>query len=203
MIKVPLTKPEPDIKNFVEVITGKKIPEKPPLIELFIDYELVREISKTVLGRQWVEPSEDIETQKKYFINSIEVYYRMGYDFYRITGAGGLAFPGKTRPGEDTALFSRGIRHWAEETKGPISSWPDFESYPWPDPRKFDFWHYDFISKNLPDGMGIFVCPSSGFLEIPLDTLFGYENLCYLMYDQPDLVSAVFRRVGEILYVYY
>ncbi|HXK44767.1 MAG TPA: uroporphyrinogen decarboxylase family protein, partial [bacterium] len=64
-------------------------------------------------------------------------------------------------------------------------------------------WYYDFISKNLPDGMGILVCPSSGFLEIPLDTLFGYENLCYLMYDNPELVTAVFNRVGEILFSYY
>ncbi|MCM8824913.1 MAG: hypothetical protein NC937_01980 [Candidatus Omnitrophica bacterium] len=203
MKKVPLDKPEPDVENFVDVIKGKTVPERPPLIELFLDYEIVREISKNIIGRQWVEPSEDIETQKKYFINSIEVYYRMGYDFYRITGAGGLVFSGKTRAGDDTALLSRGTRHWAEETKGPISSWDDFESYPWPDPRKFDFWYYDFISKNLPDGMGILVCPSSGFLEIPLDTLFGYENLCYLMHDQPELVSAVFRKVGEILYAYY
>ncbi|MCX7705756.1 MAG: hypothetical protein N2115_05810 [bacterium] len=203
MKKVPLSKPEPDIKNFVDVITGKKIPERPPLIELFLDYEVVREISKNVLGREWVEPGDSIETQKKYFLNSIEVYYKMGYDFYRITGAIGLAFPGKTRQGTDTAILSKGTRHWAEEKQGPISTWEDFESYPWPDPKKFDYWYYDFISKNIPDGMGILVCPSSGFLEIPLDTLFGYENLCYLMYDKPDLVSAVFRKVGEILYTYY
>jgi len=202
MIKVPLSNPKPVASHFVDVIKGKVIPEKPPLIELFLDMEIVREISTNVLGRQWII-GEDIESQKKYFLNSIEVYYRMGYDCYRITGAGGLAFPGKSRNAKDTALLSRGTRHWAEEGKGPISNWDDFENYPWPDPRKFDFWYYDFISKNLPDGMGILVCPSSGFLEIPLDTLFGYENLCYLMYDQPDLVSAVFRRVGEILYSYY
>ncbi len=203
MIKVPLSKPQPDAKRLVDIITGKIIPERPPLIELFLDYEVVREISRSVLGRDWVEPGNDIESRKKYFLNSIEVYYRMGYDFYRITGADGLAFPGNTRQATDTAIFSKGVRHWAEEKKGPISSWEDFEKYPWPDPRKFDYWYYDFISKNLPDGMGIMVCPSSGFLEIPLDTLFGYEDLCYLMYDNPELVSAVFRKVGEILYSYY
>ncbi len=203
MIKLPLPKPEPDAKKFVDVITGKLIPERPPLIELFLDYEVVREISRNVLGRQWIEPEDDIESQKKYYLNSIEVYYKMGYDFYRITGATGYVFTGNTRQGTDTAMFSRGTRYWAEEKKGPISSWEDFEKYPWPDPKKFGFWYYDFISKNLPDGMGILVCPSSGFLEIPLDTLFGYENLCYLMYDQPDLVAEVFRRVGEIIYAYY
>jgi len=127
MIKVPLSNPKPDAENFVGVITGKIIPEKPPLIELFLDMEIVREISTGVLERQWVI-GEDIESQKKYFLNSIEVYYRMGYDCYRITGAGGLAFPGKSRPAEDTALLSRGTRHWAEEKKGPISNWDDFEN---------------------------------------------------------------------------
>ncbi len=204
MVKVPLSNPNPDVRKFVDVILGKTIPERPPLIELFLDYEVVREISKNILGRQWVDPDEkDIESQRKYYRNSVEVYYRMGYDFYRITGAVGYNFTGNTRQGKDTAIFSRGTRHWAEEKKGPISNWDDFEKYPWPDPRKFDFWYYDFVSKNLPDGMGILACPSSGFLEIPLDTLFGYENLCYLMYDQPDLVSEVFRRVGETLYAYY
>ena len=47
------------------------------------------------------------------------------------------------------------------------------------------------------------MCPTSGFLEIPLDTLFGYQNLCYLLYEQPDLVEAVFKRVGEIIYGMY
>jgi len=204
MKNLPLKHPVPDIQSFVETIKGTRVPEKPPLVELFLDYEIVREIGRSYLGLEWIEPGADKTSLRKYYKNWMEVYYRMGYDYVRPVGAGGLEFPGKSRPKEDTSTTtSRGIRHWAEETKGPISSWQEYERYPWPDPAKFDYWHYEFIAKNLPDGMGIFICPSSGFLEIPLDTLFGYENLCFLMYDQPDLVEAVFNRVGEILYAYY
>jgi len=51
--------------------------------------------------------------------------------------------------------------------------------------------------------MGLFLCPAGGFLEIPLDILFGYQNLCYLIYDNPELVTAVFDRVGKIIYGLY
>jgi uroporphyrinogen decarboxylase len=204
MKKVPLNKPEPDIRSFVNVILGRKTPRTPPLIELFLDYEIVREIGRSHLHLDWVEPGTDRKSMEKYYLNWIEVYYRMGYDYVRAVGAGGLEFPAKPRTAADTStITSRGTRYWAEETRGPISTWKEYEEYPWPDPSKFDYRHYEFIGQHLPEGMGLFICPSSGFLEIPLDTLFGYENLCFLMYDQPDLVTEVFRRVGEILTAYY
>jgi uroporphyrinogen decarboxylase len=202
MIKVPLQKPTPDINNFLKVIKGEIIPDKPPLIELFLDYEIVREISINHLNRNWVEPSSEKETIKQYLKNWIEVYWKMGYDYIRMSG--GLDFPlGISRKGNDTALLSRGNRNWAEEGKGPISTWEDFEKYPWPNLEKIDLWQYEFVAKNLPEGMGLFVCPTSGFLEIPLDSLLGYENLCFLLFDNPSLVESVFQKVGESIYGFY
>jgi uroporphyrinogen decarboxylase len=201
MLKVPLAKPKPDIERFLRVIRGEEIPERPPLAELFLDHEIVREISRAHLGRNWVEPSADRESQAAYLKNWIEVYYRMGYDYVRM--GGGLAFPGLTRAGEDTAALSKKTRNWAEEGKGQISSWQNFENYPWPDPEKTDLRDYEFVANNLPEGMGFFACPTSGFLEIPLDTLIGYQNLCYLIYDNPELLAAVFEKVGKIIYGLY
>lgn len=196
-MKVPLSNPSPDIKRFVGVIRGEIIPKRPPLAELFLDHEVEREIAQAHLGLDWVEPAADRETMAAYLRNRTEVYYRMGYDYIRVTG--GADFPATSLDAEDTAELSRGNRHWANETSGPITSWEDFEKYPWPDPAKADLWHYEYAAKNLPEGMGLFVCPTSGFLEIPLDTLLGYTNLCYLIYEQPDLVEAVFQRVGEVI----
>lgn len=201
MLKVPLAKPRPDIKKFVRVIRGEEVPERPPLAELFLDEEIVREISRVYLGRNWVEPTDDREVRSAYFKNRIEVYYRMGYDYVRVTG--GISFSGKNRLVEDTAFLSRKTRNWAEEDSGPITSWQDFEDYPWPDPAKADLRDYEFVANNLPEGMGLFVCPESGFLETPLGTLFGYQNFCYLTYDNPELVAAVFDKVGEITYRLY
>jgi uroporphyrinogen decarboxylase len=116
---------------------------------------------------------------------------------------GGLGFPGRSRVGENTAALSTGNRNWAEEGTGPISNWQEFENYLWPEPGKADLRGYEFVAQNLPEGMGLFVCPTSGFLEIPLDYLFGYQNLCYLIYDNPELVAAVFDKVGKIIYGFY
>ncbi len=201
-IKVPLKNPNPDIKRFIKIIKGEIKPERPPLVELFLDYEIVREISKTYLGRQWIEPTEDRKTIEQYLKNWIEVYWKMGYDYVRMSGC--LDFPMViSRTGNDTAQLSRGKRNWAEESKGPISTWEDFNKYPWPQPDKIDLWQYEFVAKNLPEGMGLFVCPTSGFLEIPMDNLLGYENLCFLLFDNPSLVEAVFQKVGEIIYRFY
>ncbi|MFH2067870.1 MAG: uroporphyrinogen decarboxylase family protein [Candidatus Omnitrophota bacterium] len=201
MLKVPLAKPKPDIGKFLRVIRGEEIPERPPLVELFLDHEIVREISRTCLSRNWTEPSADWESQTAYLKNWIEVYYRMGYDYVRMSG--GLDFSGKSRLSKNTAALSTGNRNWAEEGKGPISTWQEFENYPWPNPGKQNLREYEFVAQNLPEGMGLFVCPASGFLEIPLDNLFGYQNLCYLLYDNPKLVSAVFDKVGRIIYEFY
>lgn len=200
-MKLPLEKPRPDIEHFVRVIRGEVVPEKPPLAELFLDYEVECEIAQSCLGLNWVEPSTDRQAMQAYLRNRTEVYYRMGYDYIRMSG--GIDFPGDYLDAEDTAGLSRGNRHWANEARGPIASWEDFEKYPWPDPAKADIWPYEYAASNLPQGMGLLVCPTSGFLEIPLDTLLGYTNLCYLVYEQPDLVEAVFQRVGETILAMY
>jgi uroporphyrinogen decarboxylase len=69
--------------------------------------------------------------------------------------------------------------------------------------QEVDVWHYEYVSGKVPEGMGVFVCPTSGFLEVPKETLFGYENLSYLLYDDPALVKAVVDRVGELVYGFY
>lgn len=202
MLKVPLARPQPDAARFARVIRGEVAPATPPLAELFLDYEIVRDISTHLLGRRWVKPEPgNREAEAAFLCNWLEVYHRMGYDSVRI--GGGLTFTGKVRPAADTAGLSKGTRNWTEQGTGPIASWDDFERYPWPDPAALDHFAVEFVSTHLPDGMGLFLCPSSGILEIPLDCLLGYENLSYLLYDDPKLVAAVFDRVGELIYAYY
>lgn len=201
MIKVPLENPQPDIQNFIQVIRGEKIPQRPPLVELFLDFEIEREICRNYFGREYPWPTGEREGDQLYHKNRIEVYYRMGYDYIRTSG--GVDFPSEMRRTKDTAGLSRGERGWAEEGAGPIATWSDFEQYPWPNLDKVDLSSYECVSQNLPEGMGLFVCPASGFFEIPCGHLFGYQSLCYLAYDNPELVAAVFQKVGEILYGFY
>ena len=50
--------------------------------------------------------------------------------------------------------------------------------------------------------MKIMLSGPGGVLENVID-LVGYDNLCYLIFDEPELVAAVFEKVGSILAAYY
>ncbi|MHB1346932.1 MAG: uroporphyrinogen decarboxylase family protein, partial [Candidatus Humimicrobiaceae bacterium] len=97
-----------------------------------------------------------------------------------------------------------GERYWANEGTGVIRSWKDFEKFPWETPEKYIdeyLYNLDMISKFLPDGMKIGI--SGTFFEEPLEWIFGFENLFYLIHDNPHLVSEVYDKVGEIIYNFY
>jgi len=207
-MKVPLKHPNPDIENFKEIILKRKPPERVPFIEIHIDKEIIEYLAQHKLGIKWIEPlPEDREIQRVCLKNYIKCWYHLGYDYVKLGKefrfSGSLSFSSMTRKGKDTAILPRKERQWVEESKGVISSWEDFEKYPWPSLERLDLWPYEYVSKNLPEGMGIFVSPGLGIFEVGLNELFGYENLCYLLYDDPELVKAVFDRVGELIYGYY
>ncbi len=199
-MRVPLKNPGPDIELFKDVILRKRIPKRPPFVELLFDELIIKDISEKYLGVKWVEPTEDRESKKIYYKNLINFWYRMGYDYVRISG--GLGFPAEGRIAKDTATISRGERNWQEEGKGVITSWEDFERYPWPKIEEENLWYYEFVSENLPEGMGMLICPSSGVFEVA-NALFGYQTLCYLLYDDPSLTKAVFDKVGEGILNFY
>ena len=145
----------------------------------------------------------------------IAFYYRMGVDFVPDFAPGlymgsmiaalaaeeGLA-GGGARHAADTAeeKLSRGQRNWQEEKTGIIRSWEDFERIPWDrvylDALGMDE-YYRYFGKQLPDGMT--VTAISGIFEPGLvGALFGFEDLCYFLYEQPDLVRAVAEKWGQL-----
>ena len=201
MYKVPFKNPQPDINNFIRIIKGEIIPSKGIIMEFSIDEEVRRKISRGLLGLDWVEPSKDSNVQDKYLKNYIQFWYRMGYDYVRFETNAGFT-TGKGREADDTAYLSKGVREWAEEKKGIVTSWKDFESYKWPQIEDFDFSPYEFISQNLPHGMGLIVSYGGGVLE-NVTRLMGYESLSYALYDNPDLVKVIFDKVGQTIYEFY
>jgi len=101
-------------------------------------------------------------------------------------------------PAADTAELAReGGRSFIDEHRGPITSWDEFEAYPWPDPEAASTQLLEWYSDNLPENMCII--GSGGFAHFAeyLTWLFGYESLCFALYDQRDLVKAVSDRLIE------
>jgi len=201
-------KPNPDSEEFKKIITfQQKVPKRVHFAELHIDTEVIKYFTENVFGRKWVEPCEakDREAQKAAIANYIYCWYRLGYDYVRFTGdfrfSANLTFGGKKRTAKDTApSLSRGERKWVEEGKGVVTTWEEFERYRWPSPDEVETWPLEFAAQNLPEGMGIMGCLSSGIFEALINELMGVESLSYLVYDQPDLVEAVANRVGETIY---
>ncbi len=196
LLKKYWQKPSPNIEKFKKVVRRENIGYL-PFVELGVDEEVMKFVTERYFGRKWVEPGSNIESEKLYWENVIHFYYKMGYDYVMVWKF--MEFPKSMRKGEDTASLSRVQRDWTVN-KGIISSWEDFERYPWPEVKESFFWFYKFVSQNLPEGMGIIDCPlGGGVLDYAMNILVGYETLCYLLYDDPKLVEAIFEKIGKIL----
>jgi len=162
---------------------------------------IVRRILEEHLGGVWVAPDPAVpESIDAFLSNMINVWYHMGYDYYWTGGLAGTIFQGIYRSGEDTAAVSKGNRIWMEEDKGMISNWQEFEAYPWPDAGKIPLRTYDYISRNLPEGMGIMMCFGMGVFECVMNIIVGYVPLCYMLHEDPDLAQAIFDKVGQTIY---
>lgn len=83
-----------------------------------------------------------------------------------------------------------------------IYDWETFEKYPWPDANTADYALLEKILPHLPEGMKLMVYGHDGIMENVMG-LVGYENLCIMLYDDPELVQEIFNQVGSRLLRYY
>ncbi len=204
---LPLEDPKPDVEEFKKVILREKSPRRVHFAELLFDAGSMKYLLEEYLGREWVKPkeAEDRESMKAYLDNIIELWYRFGYDY--LWASGDTIWVGK----EDIPIFpgnwittsdadqSEGNRTWANENEGLINSWEEFEEYPWPSVDEISLWPYEYLSNNLPEGMGLFVCFTQGFFENLTNVIVGYKPLSRMLYKKTDLLKAISDRVGETI----
>ena len=120
----------------------------------------------------------------------------LGYELVRCKPYG-LEFPHNRATADDTAsLSSSGGRSFVDETRGPITTWEEFESYPWPDPKEISTRSLEWFERNLPDGMGLSTGGLGHFCEY-LVWLMGYQTLCFALVDKRDLVMAIRDKLLE------
>lgn len=219
-----LRDPSPDFETFSRVLKGEAPAKKVHLAELVLDFELMEAISEKILDKKWMSLQEAYtpeeinkvlalgkgllpmggEKEKAFWKQYSDFFFRMGYDYINDLSLAGylmfLCIP-RVRIADDTAGLSRGKRAWAEEGKGIITSWDDFNNYNWDALRlNLEEWAV-FWEANVPSGMKISVM---GLLyEQVMERLLGYEGLFFMLHDQPDLVEAVFNRWGDIMYGIY
>jgi uroporphyrinogen decarboxylase len=203
-----LQDPAPDFAELERVLKREREPRRVHLIELLIDLEVQQAIVERYMGQPWAlsptgPPAEPADEKERYLQQKIELYYRLGYDYVPIAQwtSHWLNHPPRHWRGTaDTALLSRGERQWANEGRGLIASWEDYERFPW-DEVQPDLSLYEIAARHLPEGMALTV--STNLFEQVLETLLGFEGLFYLLYDDPELVQQVFDRWGAKSYEFY
>jgi uroporphyrinogen decarboxylase len=160
-------------------------------IELFQDPE----ISDAIAGRfdllKGLAASDPDYARKK----RIAIQRFCGFDY--VTAGVGLEIPVFRQAVADTAALRRPTgRCFQDERHGPIQSWADFETYPWPDPAAPEATQeLEWYQAHTPGDMCLIAQGGFGHLCEHLTWLMGYESFCYALYDQRDLVRAIADRL--------
>jgi uroporphyrinogen decarboxylase len=177
---------KPDIENVYKVLKHEK-PSRPTLFEFILNFPLIEKLA----GRK-MPKTEDWDFE--YCKLVIDAFAAAGYDFACINGSS-FGFPSNRHQedGKNTLSLNEGVS---------ITDWASFENYKWPEPENFDYSRLDKLGEYIPDGMKLMICGPCGVLENVIQ-LTGYDNLCILLYEEPELAKAVFDNVGKRLVKYY
>lgn len=187
-------KVRPDIEKLLDVIQHRPSADRVHHVELFLDEEIKNQIRDRFSLAEDINPNEPFAELKR----DIELHSFLGYDAFRLNLRTSDIFDLPHLPAADTTEISgqsRGLRDWSDEHAGPIQSWQDFESYPWPKVSDIDLTPLEWLEKNLPRNIGCYEL-TAHILEV-VTWLLGYETLCYKIFDEPDLVDALCQNVGS------
>lgn len=173
---------EPDFENIRKVLCRQK-PDRPTLFEYFMNPA----VYEAVAGPAPDDPDPVVQLQYM-----AKAYAACGYDYVDCMGCSYEFFKGETQHKDTISLNAHAL----------IRNWEDFEKYPWPDVKNADYSRLDKIKDYLPGNMKLMTSCGDGLLETVI-SIVGYENLCLMLYDDEELVKAIFDRVGSILLDYY
>ncbi len=190
MPKSPFSQPiTPDWEGFLQCLTRQGRPARVHSIELFLDGEVKDAVCARFDLTAALNPDDPWYAHKR----EIAIQRFLGYD-YVVCGLEGLDMPIHHVITDDTAQLKRsGGRAFVDQHTGPITSWDEFEKYPWPDLEQVTARSLEWYQQNLPDDMCIIGGLTGHFAE-NLSWLMGYETLCYKLYDEPELVQAIYER---------
>ena len=172
---------EPDYRNLLQVLHNER-PGRLPLYEHHIDLPFINK----ALGRTLAPQGDRKADYIAHYREVIGFWREMTYDGFDYEAAICDVFPGHG------AILGG---------DGPIQSRADFERYPF-DELPGIFWatyqpRLDAIREALPPGMKAFGGCGYGIFESSQD-LVGFESLCVMQYEDPELFAELFRRIGDL-----
>ena len=183
---------KPDFEALKRNILRQGAPKRVHYIELLLDGAPQEAIIKRYDLDRGLNPSDPHYGLQR----SIALHRFLGFDTIYLWTIG-FDFPADRSHTDKPEAVGEllGQRQWVKLT-GPIQNWDDFERYPWPKVSNINLEPWEWMEKNLPEDMAMTEFTGS-ILEM-VTAVMGYESLCMAIYTQPDLVDAIFQRVGEL-----
>jgi len=177
---------QPDFQQLAKVLR-RETPDRPVLFEYFVNAGLISFVN----GRSFqlaTKPNEQIK-------EIIGFFYKTGYDYATI-------------PVRYFGSFS--FKNYGQEKKASVSlndgfvitDHKSFKKYNWPNPEDCDFNELQHLARELKEGMKFIVPGPGGLLENVIN-LIGFENLCFMMYENYELAKAIFDETGSRLLRFY
>ena len=184
----------PNWEGFLRCLRRQGTPDRVYFIELFLDDEVKVEIVRRYGLMDGLAADDPFYLLKR----EICVQRFLGYDYVRC-GLDDVGIEIQRQRAPDTASLERTAgRAYIDEHRGPVTTWAEFEAFPWPDAEKLPSRKLEWFQQNLPDDMCLIA--SGGFAHFAeyLTWLMGYETLCYALFDQRDLVTAISRKLLDL-----
>jgi uroporphyrinogen decarboxylase len=174
---------QPNFNNLLKVLE-RKVPDRPTLFEFFMNGPLYEKLT----GKPYPKTENTVEEA----LYLADAFASAGYDYVTMHGSE-FNFPKPKKKSLDTISLNDGAG---------MTSWEAFKAYDWPDPESCDYSKLKDVEGKLPEGMKILVDGPGGVLENVIG-LVGYDNLCLMIYDDPELAQSIFDAVGQRLVRYY
>lgn len=174
---------QPDFSQLLKVLRREK-PDRPTLFEFFLNDALYDYLTQG----QSFDDDDGFGVLRR----DMTAYANAGYDFARL-GSSPFGFPNQIVP----QMRSHSLNDYAS-----IRNRADFENYPWPDPRDDEDGRLDILARELPEGMKFIVSGPCGILENAIQ-LVGYDDLCLMQFEDPELLSDIYRAIAERIGAYY
>jgi len=177
---------KPDFGNLLRVLRREE-PGRPTLFEFFLNPPLCEKLTGKKLGVEGV----DWKWGEVHPV-MVEAFAIAGYDYLTVHGCE-MKFDTADHDKKKTISLNEGHT---------ITDRASFEKFIWPNPDSFDYSGLENASEQLLDGMKLIVYGPSGVLE-NIISLVGFETLCMMLVDDPELVGDIADAIGSRLVRYY
>jgi uroporphyrinogen decarboxylase len=172
----------PDFEQFLRVLQRKERPKHLPFYEHLASSGFIARRTETRFD-EW-EMGEG-----PYWDVYVDFWMGMGFDCVPIE------IPPNLPLNKNEDMIGE-ASHGSEATVT-IRNWRDYETYPWPSlDAPLDFQHFEEVAKRLPEGVKMVAGVCAGPYEW-ITYLMGVQGLAITLCTDPDLVAAVFEKIGE------